>query len=655
MKIGKLNGNIAFKRAFSEREKSEAKSLIKAAREKLFGEGQSILIVHEPCLPQAKETDIGIGHLTSKTSQSFFDYAKNYLGINAIEVLPSGEFQHKGNKSVFNPYNGSALSLGEQNIDLERLTKPINGTSLLSNDDFMQVVNANANSQKEGFANYENVLGKNSSQESALKKAFNKFMHTESIDKSEFNAFKEQNAPWLDRKALYSALKKKNGDISWYKWADQEKNLFVNVDSAKQKQIKALETEFAGDIEYYKFKQFLAEKHLQLGRKAINEKGMKLFGDCLIGFSEDEVWAFRDAFKFDKNGKTVKVGLPEWKIPALNYEKLTEDGSEAQKLLKMKVGLFARRYDGIRFDCSWSYVSPKLSDKINFEFGGSILNLIDDTVKSVKGNAFNPNDLIHEFEAAPSDFSIFDKSGKIKSYLRNRVKIITSANLDEKYGTAQIMRKLGVKPNTFIIGVGNHDHQSLRQIAEGVSDNTVNGKILHRKSGQVNILKKIFNIGEKSISSSADFAKYKFAEPLSAKNNMLFFMDLFGKSERFMTHDWQDFRTRIAFDFENAHIKAAESGFGFNIFDGLSKTYKKFGLDKKHKKLYEQLVKYANILYETPKKAVQNEAEQSVDLLKRSAGKYTKTKIAVGVLIAAGFVKAVISSAKKSMENKNLI
>ena len=475
MKIGKLKSDIAFKRALSESEKNEAISLIQKAKDKIHKGGTSVLIIHEPCLPQSKELDTGIGHLTSKTSSEFFRHVKNFMGINAIEVLPAGEIQHKGDKRVFNPYNGSGLSLGTQEIDLEILTKP-EGNSLLTKEDLMKVVKANTETQKEGLVNYENILDIDSPQENALKKAFNKFINSDNIDKNAYEAYKKENAQWLDRKAMYSALKEKNHGEPWYKWVEDEKNLFVNIDDSKKSLIKEYETKLSGNIEYYKFKQFLAEQHLQIGRRNLNAEGMKLFGDCLIGFSEDEVWAFRNAFMFDKDGKTVKVGMPEWKIPALNYEKITEEGSDAQKLLKMKVGLFAKRYDGIRFDCSWSYVTPKLSDKSNYDFGGKILDMIDDTVKSVKGKAYNPNDLIHEFEASPKDFSLFDKSGKIKSFFCNRVKVITSANMSDEYGTASSMRKLGAKPDSYIIGVGNHDSQPLGQIAEDIPD-TVKGKI----------------------------------------------------------------------------------------------------------------------------------------------------------------------------------
>ena len=173
MKIGNIQpANISFKRALTLAEKAEYSNVLSKAREVVNEGGKSILIVHDSCLPQAAATDTGIGHLCSKTSGEFFDFAKNYMGINTIEVLPPGEIQIKHTAGFYNTYNGSALSLGSQQIDLELLTEP-RFNSILSKKDFEKVVEANKATQKSGLVNYENIVGKASPQENALRKAFN--------------------------------------------------------------------------------------------------------------------------------------------------------------------------------------------------------------------------------------------------------------------------------------------------------------------------------------------------------------------------------------------------------------------------------------------------------------------------------------------------
>ena len=70
MKLGKVQSNIAFKRALKAEEMVEYSDTLKKARELVSGGGKSILIVHDPCLPQEAATDTGVWHLTSKTASS---------------------------------------------------------------------------------------------------------------------------------------------------------------------------------------------------------------------------------------------------------------------------------------------------------------------------------------------------------------------------------------------------------------------------------------------------------------------------------------------------------------------------------------------------------------------------------------------------------
>ena len=220
---------------------------------------------------------------------------------------------------------------------------------------------------------------------------------------------------------------------------------------------------------------------------------MKLFGDCLIGFSDDETWAFKKAFT-----PNCYVGQESWKIPALDYSTITDSNSPAQKLLRRKVGLFAQRYDGIRMDASWTYVRPKLSNGVKFDFEGQILDIIEDTVKSVKGKDFDLTNIIHEFEADPKDFSIFENN-MVSPYLRDRVKVVSSAHMDDAYGSTAAMKKYGLNKDSFVIGVGNHDPQPLRQIAQNVPD-TSNGKEVFRKFKQEKVLKEIMGLDSSSLS-----------------------------------------------------------------------------------------------------------------------------------------------------------
>ena len=654
MKINSLNSTVSFKRALTKDELDEYRNVLHQAKGNVGGDGKSILIVHDTCLPQDEQTDTGIGHLTSDTSGKFFDFAKNYWGINTIEVLPPGEIQLKGDKKFYNTYNGSALSLGTQNINLELLVKD----SLLSVQDFNKVVSANNSTKKDGLANYENVIGKDTPYEAALKTAYDNFINDNSPerleDKAQFEEYKKENSDWLDKKAVYSILKQKNGGKDWSEWTtDWETNLYSDTENEEKKTerekwknvIFSLKST-AKAIDFYKFKQYLADKHLALGRKSLNEKGMKLFGDCLIGFSQDEVWANKDAFKKDDKGKIVYVGDQDWKLPALDYSTITKDGSAANKLLKRKVELFAKRYDGIRFDCSWAYVNPRLSDKSKFEFKDSILSIIEDTVKKVKGDDYKKEDLIHEFEAGEKDFSIINCDKKVKSYLRDRVKVIGETYMSDNYGTTLAMDKMGASKDSYIIGVGNHDPQPLRQIAESVPE-IIDGKRIYRRAGHEKVLKKIFGVSSYDLDTPEKFSQYKFAEPLLAKNQMVFYMDAFGRMERFDSQQLNgenNYRYRIPVDYAQKYQETVQSGFGYSPMDGYSKVFKLKGFDKTKSDLYKKIVKFRDIIKQKDNTVVEESSSEKKNIdMKKVAG----TAVGVAALIAA-----VIAGADSGLQNQ---
>ena len=642
MRINNVNSTISFKRAITSIERPEYIETLKKAREVANNGGKSIFIVHDTCLPQAATTDTGVGHLTSKTSGKFFDFIKTNLGINTVEVLPQGEIQLRHGKGFYNAYNGSALSLGTQEIDLELLTTPRHN-SILEEADFQEVVKANQSTMKEGFVNYENVVGANSPQEKALRKAYDKFIGTAQIDKTAFETFKKENADWLEKKAIYGILKQENGGKEWQEWASEiDKTLFDQNGTDHTKRLTTLRTEKAADIDFYMFKQYLADDHLKLGRQIVNEKEMKLIGDCLIGFSQDEVWANKKAFM-----DGVFIGEEGWKIPALNYNTITDPQSDAQKLLRRKVELFAKRYDGIRFDCSWSYVKPKLSDSSKFDFEGSILDIIEDTVKQVKGTSYDQSLLIHEFEADPKDFGIFDELGRIKSYLKDRVKVVSSAFLSDEYGSVAYMNKVKAAPEEYVLGVGNHDPQPLKQMALNIPDR-INGKNSYRRAFQERILSRLMNLPAREVHSPAGFSKAKFAEPLTGKNQMVFYMDALGRTERFDSqaeNGWKNYRYRISTDYAKEYQNAVQNGFGYNPMDGYEKVFKLKGLDKSHPSLFKDIQRFNRILAE--------KADGLVTRTQTVIPDITKNKFfGVGLVVAGiALITTVLTKAKSDIKD----
>ena len=295
----------------------------------------------------------------------------------------------------------------------------------------------------------------------------------------------------------------------------------------------------------------------------------------MCGLSFDEVWSHPNAFL---KGQTMK-----WDLPALNL-----DSKEAEQLIREKVNVYAKRFDGLRIDAAWTYVEP-----LNKDYGDKILNFIDDEVKKVKGADFDLHNVMHEFAASAEDFNIY-KNGKLRPYIKDRVQVYTSDWLSEDWGSNKSFLERGWKPENFVVGVTNHDSEPIKI-----------------KEAQAEVLSKILGIPKDKLMNESEFIKAKFAEPMTAYNNMLYFRDALALKG-----------DRISADFEESYFKNLESGKGFNPMDALEKSFRAKGLDKTEPELYRKIVKYRKIL----------EGKQS------SYWKIAAIATCAGILISAGLL-----------------
>lgn len=636
MKIQNLNFQTNFGRALTTKERKEFEEVQNDVKKAIGNDGTNILIVQDTCLPC--ENDVGVSNLGNKDALQFFDLMKTYMGINAIKVLPQGEIMPMEKKGglFYSNYSSTALSLGIQNIDLERLTQDNYG-NILSNNDVKAVVEANNAIDKDEFANLSNVLPKNLSIANqaqtpftkALDKAYGNFMFKkpEALTKK-FEQYKYDNQKRLESKALYNVLIKEYGNNNPFCWTNREnvevdKNLYnPNYDLQKrQKRIEELKENNKIKIDKYYFEQFLADEHLNENRQKLNEKNLKLFGDCLIGFSIDEVWSHPDAFEKGGNSSYPFANIG-WGLPALKYSEIKNPSSEANKLLMEKVEFFAKRYDGIRFDVGWAYVSPSINDldksvinkytnkhdnvyTIN-NLGETLLNRIESKIKEIKGDKFNPNDIIYEVEADPNDFSLFP-NGNIRSEFKNHKFVQSTAYESLDYATVSDLRKRKVKDDGYFYMTNNHDHISLRRLSEGneyidgVYDYG-NGNLQERLKQQRLALAEELNLSNNvKLKSPNYFVRAKFAQTKMAKNNKVFYMDIYGKAEQFNAQDLngpKNYRYKIPKDYEKAYHQALQNGRGLNVMDAYQKVMKAKGLDITDRELYEKVKKIAKILYQ---------------------------------------------------------
>lgn len=662
-----LNNSINFGRKLSNDELSDYTSTLSAAKNKSGQTGMSILIVHDSCLPQSDKVNTGVGHLSTKDSSEFFDFAKNYWGVNIAEVLPQGQLRLDSNVA----YGGTALSLGNHQINPQLLTGN-EYHNILTKQDFNEIVESNKSTQQDGLANYANVALDDSPQDRIVKKAFKNFQKLdENVDlKKKFHKYVQENNDWLEPKCVYKILSKKNNSIYFDQWEDNtEKNLYSLDEDTKKNKINEVLASDKEESEFFKFKQFIADEHLQKGKKNLNQKGIKLYGDCLIGFSKDEVWAYPKAFK-----QNHTIG---WNLPALDYDTITNPDSASSKLLDRKVGLCAKRYDSIRFDVGWSYVQPvinlmgehKISDKTKKYMGDKVAVQIENTVKRVKGNDFNPKDMIWEVEADYNTFNLFE-GDKVIPPFRDRTKIYSSTYMHDfngdKWGSNDAFLGRGWSPDSFVIGVGNHDPQPLRQIADDIPDRMKmpDGSIHeeYHKGPAMDPLSRILKIPREKLNNPAEFSKAKFAEPMMAKNNQMFYMDAFGRSENFDPHIYRakgSYSYKISPNFISEYMNTIREGYGFNPMDALEKVFVAKGMDKTEPELFNKIVKYKNILLE-PDKDIHVVTSKSVShtLGNKVRGMIiggTALAVVGGVLLYKNFLNKKKESNKQTNQNMQIV
>ena len=552
-----------FKRRLKPTEEAEYSDVLKQGKAKAAHtgvlNGKSILIVPASSLPQSAANNTGVGNLASEDGQKFFDFAKKYWGINEVQILPIGHYHSHAGKYI--PYSGTSMDLGNHVINLK---------DFLSEEEFNRVVASNKISDR---VNFSNVVELDSISEDMLKDVYKRISPEL---KQEFEAYKQEYSSLLERKSLYRALRELHHTYNYKEWNELDKNLFdedIVSKSDREKRIAEIKNLKSDTIEFYKFKNFLAEKSLKKAKAELNSKGIKLDGDMLCGFGYEEVWAHPKAF--------LKDTKMSWGLPALDV-----NSPEAEVVLREKVNLYAKRFDGFRVDAAWTYVSPLVKyangNKARLYNDDKFLNIIDDEVKKVKGADYDLDNIMHEFAADPDkEFNIYS-GNTLKPFVKDRVKIYTSDHISHDWGSASnfLQRGWGDK---FIIGVANHDSGNIEPNPE-----------------QAEALGKILNLPAEKLTKKSEFIKAKFAEPMRAKNNMVFFLSALGFDNKFqnLENPILDWTAKIPENYEEVYMKALNKGTAYNPMDALEKQFKAQGLDKKEPELFKKIVKYRKILEE---------------------------------------------------------
>lgn len=169
---------------------------------------------------------------------------------------------------------------------------------------------------------------------------------------ADYIEFTNSNSYWLDDFSLFMALKNANADSSWQTW---EKPLRFRETEA----INKAKTQYAKDIEFYKFVQYEFAKQWKDLKKYANSKGISIIGDIPIYVALDsaDVWSNPKQFLLNEDLEpTLVAGVPPdafsedgqlWGNPIYNWELMEKDNFS---WWKKYLGNALNKYDIVRID-----------------------------------------------------------------------------------------------------------------------------------------------------------------------------------------------------------------------------------------------------------------------------------------------------------------
>ncbi len=195
-----------------------------------------------------------------------------------------------------------------------------------------------------------------------LQQAHERFIkHPNTSLYQDYQGFVKQQADWLDDYALFMALHEAHDHQTWTEWD-------VPLRKRHKAAISKAETEYADQIAYHCFCQFVFFQQWHELRDYANERDILIFGDLPIYVALDsvDVWANPKLFSLDKDGQPKYVaGVPpdyfsdtgqRWGNPQYNWPALeADDFAWWQARFKTQLALFdLLRVDHFRgFQAYW--------------------------------------------------------------------------------------------------------------------------------------------------------------------------------------------------------------------------------------------------------------------------------------------------------------
>lgn len=281
-------------------------------------------------------SNYGIGGF-SKEAYDFVDFLKE-AGQKIWQILPLGPTGYGDS-----PYQAFSTFAGNPYyIDLETLVEE----GLLTKEE-CDTPDVGGSAE---YVDYEKIY---LTRLPLLKKAYERaFAEKQYGENESYLEFKKKNAFWLEDYALYMAVKDARGGMSFTLWEE-------DVRLRREPALEKCRQEYAKEIEFYMFLQFLFAEQWKKLKAYANEQGIEIVGDIPIYVSADsaDVWANPRLFQLDEDGIPLAVaGCPPdafsatgqlWGNPLYDWDYHKETGYE---WWMQRISYCYQLYDILRID-----------------------------------------------------------------------------------------------------------------------------------------------------------------------------------------------------------------------------------------------------------------------------------------------------------------
>lgn len=168
----------------------------------------------------------------------------------------------------------------------------------------------------------------------------------------EFEAYRRENAWWLDDYALFMAVKDRFDGVAWNEWAEDIRLRWSNA-------MDYYRRELYYEIEFYSYLQFVFMKQWKKLKDYANINGIEIIGDIpiYVAFDSADAWANPELFQFDsENLPTAVAGCPPdgfsadgqmWGNPLYRWDYHRETGFD---WWIRRIAYCSELYDVVRID-----------------------------------------------------------------------------------------------------------------------------------------------------------------------------------------------------------------------------------------------------------------------------------------------------------------